>query len=334
MNYKAPKCPYYINSDRLLDLFAIMKGGIDENIVFEERITHQRKNSRGATAEIIKPTAKVSASGNRAEEVTTEATTKGSFRQTEAMFLDEAIKELEPKDAGPMLFSRKEAEYRDHISIGDYITICGKISESKEGPEDYITFGSDKHRTNNQKEHKKKQNKKRRIAYTILTFSVLAAISLALFYLKNMNGLSHNNLYISTIGSFLVVIIGIIVALFVFTAPFSKDTAAIDYKAMKKDRKTVNKSINVKIKYIDDYGDYTNENTEQEENSDKSADCVWFIGELYDDYLYQSSLKDFLGRNVTCFGIVKHAEELKEDPTNIALPSFIFIELEIIAIYS
>ena len=89
--------------------------------------------------------------------------------------------------------------------------------------------------------------------------------------------------------------------------------------AIIKNRKKACEGTRIKILY--------DENAQKPSQKNRRDRNLYFVGELYDDYLYQSGLKDFLGRKVSCIGIIKHIEEHES-------PHAIYGEVEIITIYA
>lgn len=315
-------CPYYINSDRLVDLLASATDGYGKTEEVEKSVTSTQRKSRGLEGTFKKSFFSVSAEGNRATEEEKKETKKATQIHTGASLLNKTIKEIEINDLTVPTNSLVRFE------CGDIVKFTGTISQDKLGAEDYITFGfeaeagvaternmgSDLDKKKLwRREEQKKANKK---TYVAIIFELLVFF----FFLIYGFIYQFSTIYVASIILAMILLAMIIL----LTAPqyilhSTKDDGLSDHMAIKKNRKKAYEGTRIKIIY--------------DENAQKSSpknrwDCtLYFVGELYDDYLYQSGLKDFLGRNVSCIGIIKHIEEHES-------PYAIYGEVEIITIYA
>ena len=356
-------CPYYINSDRLLDLYAIAEGGIKEPISFEETRTIKKKTVGSMNAKVPILPATFSANLDGANERQTQETTRGNTRQTEAFLLHKTAKFMERngllKNADTIetiLFRSNTSEDEevlnpnfvqpdyciqtgDLIQPGDLIQIKGKINWREKAAEDIITYGTDKNRTKEQEDNEEQKRERASQKKTRRIIGIFVIVFLAALFFLVRNGQTQN---VFPILAGLVVSLSLTWCILFgrcLKEHLSMDTAALNLNKIKKDRKTVQKSTCVEI-----------------ECTKENFDPVLVYGELYDDYLYQSSYKDFLLRNVSCLGVVKYFDKCRnpEEPNNQKKlkeakkrtlteqkgqqqnkrPNYNNLELEIIAIYS
>ena len=311
-------CPYYINSDRLLDLLASAIDGYSGTEEIEKSVTSVHRKSRGFRGALEKIIFSISAEEMNEVEKEEKETKKTTQIHTGASLLNKAIKKVKIKDLAVPTDSEVLFE------CGDIVEFTGTISLDKLGAEDYITFGFEAEADiavkekeegdfDRNKAERRKQQKKEKLLLVIAV--VYGLVALPFLFYGFINRLSE---------TYLAIIIALpIVCLtaWAYISSGTKDTGLSDLKAIRKDRKRVYEGKRVKILYD------KNEDSPKKFQETTSDCSLYFVGELYDDYLYQSGLKDFLGRNVSCIGIVKHIEEHTS-------PHAFYGEVEIITIYA
>lgn len=313
-------CPYYINSDRLLDLLASVKDGYDGTEEIEMSVTATHRKSRGFKGVFEKSPFSISAEGNKETKKEENEKKKTIRTHTMASLLNKTIEEIGLND-----LTEPEMDFE----CGDIIKFTGKISQDRLGAEDYITFGfdteiddSNKNKVETELDQRKalrqrQQRKAKLISYISAVVPGLLAIILLIYGFINQPSMIYAAIFI-----FVMVLLPIILLTtqkYILHSTKDNNSGLSDHRAIKKDRKKVYEGRKVKILY--------DENVKEAFDKIIPDRKLYFVGELYDDYLYQSSFKDFLGRNVSCIGIVKHVEEHEK-------PYAVYGEVEIIAVYA
>lgn len=314
-------CPYYINSDRLVDLLASATDGYGKTEEVEKTVTSTQRKSRGLKGTFKKSIFSVSAEGNKATEEEKKETKKATQIHTGASLLNKTIKEIEINDLTVPTNSQERFE------CGDIVKFTGIISQDKLGAEDYITFGFEAEagvatEKNMESDLDKKKSWRREEQKKVnLIITCIAVVSELLAFFSLIYGFI-NQLSMIYVASFILTMI-LLPMVFLTAQQYilhsKKDDGLSDHMAIKKNRKKAYEGTRIKILY--------DENARNSSNKNRWDCNLYFVGELYDDYLYQSGLKDFLGRKVSCIGIIKHIEEHES-------PYAIYGEVEIITIYA
>lgn len=307
-------CPYYINIDRLIDISASLSDGYSEYEDIEVSKVESNSKNKSFSGKHSSKFFSLGFEGEVSSGVDSAETKKVKRIHTQASLLNSTVKTLQDIEKLRNLnspFFNNSGERQPLFECGDIVTFAGKLEQNEYGIAELTTYGTEANKVNIVKK-------------AILVIPLLILLGgILLGVIKYIHILDIICLGISSI--FLIECILCIYLLFLGNISSNKTKR---YKAIKKSEKKNTNMHKAQISFdTSAFWDKTNAifvdalvNSNKQNTFVKIDTQFIFLCYLYDDYFYQSDMKDILGRTFDCLAIIKDIERS-------------FVEIEVVAIY-
>jgi len=313
-NIRSIFCPYYINIDRLIDISASISDGYSDYEDIETSKVASKNKSKSFSG---KHSNKIFSLGfGRDSTSGTESTETKKVKRihTQASLLNNTVKALESTDRLHNLSNllRNDTwKSQPLFECSDIVTFAGKVEQDKYGIAELTTYGAEAKKVNMVKNA------------TLITPLIMLIGGILLGTIKYVY--IYDIIRLIVCSTFLMECVLYIYLLFISNASTNMTK---QYKAIKKSEKRSANLHKVQISFdMFAFWDMDDETfIENLDKFDKPISIVQlgsqfkFLCYLYDDYFYQSEMKDILGRALDCLAIIKSIEKS-------------LVEIEVIALY-